>query len=122
MDSQNVSSFLQNRTTNFTSKLKLSADKEAELSAALTVTAIISFSGALGNLLVLLVTWPKTAARKSGLNLLIFQFVAANLFMCLVNIPTSVFMIQSQRDGLILPMGMCNYTQAFFTTGWTAVN
>ena len=56
-----------------------------------------------GSALVLVVTWPTAVdIRKSGLNLLIFHFVALNYLMCFVNVPISMFTVMLKRDGCVV--------------------
>ncbi|OQV22584.1 hypothetical protein BV898_03409 [Hypsibius exemplaris] len=95
--------------------------RQTELIAWGTVTLSLSFLGAVNNLLVLLVTWPD-AGSKFGLNLLIFHFVAVNLFMCLMGIPISVILILLKRDGYFIPPNICNFFQAVYGLGATLVN
>ncbi|OQV22585.1 hypothetical protein BV898_03410 [Hypsibius exemplaris] len=95
--------------------------RQTELIAWGTVTLSLSFLGAVNNLLVLLVTWPG-AGSKFGLNLLIFHFVAVNLFMCLMGIPISVILILLKRDGYFIPPNICNFFQAVYGLGATLVN
>ncbi|OQV12703.1 hypothetical protein BV898_13024 [Hypsibius exemplaris] len=112
-------------TTNSTSvdlfALTLGTEKTRELLAAVVVTVTLSFLGALGNLLVMLITWPRSSV-KSGLDLLIFHFVGANFFMLLVNIPVGVLMIAAKQWGYKAPIHTCAVVQTIFGTGWSAIN
>jgi hypothetical protein len=96
-----------------TADLVLTSVEQTELLTWVIFTAIISFVGAFNNILVLLVTWPRNRGT-SGLNLLIFHFVSVNLFMCFINIPVSVLMVEGHRAGYVVPSSICNYIQAIY--------
>ena len=114
----NISSLNHLQTSSFPI---LSQAERTELQAWGITTPILSFFGAFNNILVLMVTYPQSGA-KSGLNLLIFHFVAVNLWMCMVNVPVSVFFILAKRDGYFIPPNLCSYFQAIYGLGATLVN
>ncbi|OWA55146.1 hypothetical protein BV898_19533, partial [Hypsibius exemplaris] len=88
----------------------LTPTKQTELSAWIIVTAMVTFIGVINNIMVLIVTWPR-ASTTSGVTILIFHYVATNLFMNLINIPIGIFLIQARRDGHSIPANICNAIQ-----------
>ena len=99
----------------------ISPAKAVELIAWIATTLAISFLGSISNVIVLVVTWPKSV-RKSGFNLQIFHFVAANLFMCLLGIPISVYLVMVKRHGYHIPLDICNYIYPPLVTVNAVVN
>ncbi|OQV26001.1 hypothetical protein BV898_00135 [Hypsibius exemplaris] len=114
----------QNSTTNLSITALpglLSPLKQVELFLWIIFTTLLCFVGVINNTLVLLVTWPKTNGT-TGLNLLIFHFIFINLFICLFNIPVSIFMILAKQAGFVPDPAACQYIQTLYTTGFDAVN
>ena len=93
-----------------------------EVNVFTTVSAIICAFGSFTNLLMMLVTWP-TSQSSSGFDILIFNSVSANCFMCLVILPVRFVMIQlKQADRLHVIPNACTYFHGvtIFTFLWIA--
>ncbi|OWA53947.1 hypothetical protein BV898_18371 [Hypsibius exemplaris] len=100
----------------------LSPAKQRELSAWIATTLIISFFGVLNNILTLRVIW-SVKLRKPGVSLLIFHFVAVNLLMCLVTLPTAILVVMGKRDGWFMIAGnSCSYFAVLYTINVSVVN
>ena len=87
----------------------LSPAKNVELHAWAATLLVLCFIGSVNNVAVLIATWPKKS-HKAGLNILIFHFVTANLLMCLINLPISVFLVMAKQHGSALPEKICDFT------------
>lgn len=111
--------------TNITLDLRILATPPElpEVLAWVVVTGVVCFLGCFNNIVMLLATWPgKKTGNKSGLNLLVFNFIAANLLSCLVNIPAKIIMVQAKQSGTVIGVGVCGYVNTVHVVGWVAVN
>ena len=87
----------------------------------IVTTCLVCFVGTLANVLAILAIWPRQPFT-SGLNFLIFHFLAVNLFMCLVNIPICIGMIAARQSGYIISPISCNYVQPLYTIFYWLAN
>ncbi|OWA53941.1 hypothetical protein BV898_18365 [Hypsibius exemplaris] len=110
-----------NNTSTTTPFPAASSSKQKELSAWIGTTLGISMLGIINNLLILRVAWP-SKFKKSGVSLLIFHFVAVNLFMCLVIVPVGVVIVLAKRDGRWLADNSCHFVHTLWTAVGTVVN
>ena len=91
----------------------LPQSKLNELTAWTVITLLISFLGALNNMVALTLSW-WTGLRDSILNLLLFHFVAVNLFMCLVSYPLSILTVVLERARFPMTDKICHYIHTIY--------
>ncbi|OQV17616.1 hypothetical protein BV898_08241 [Hypsibius exemplaris] len=94
---------------------QLSKRKQTELTAWMTVTLCVSFTGACFNVLALYAAVPKKGV-KLGLAILLYHFLSINLFMCLIAVPSSVFITIAKQHGQRIPPDTCLYFLALYST------
>ncbi|OQV12182.1 hypothetical protein BV898_13524 [Hypsibius exemplaris] len=114
-----------NNSNNLTASLQqLSEARAVELHAWIIVAFSICFIGLFNNVLVLLVTWPRPGRRKPvGLHMVIFHFIAINLFMCLVNHHVRSGFVAAKTYGhILIPDSVCRYVHVFYNVGWIALS
>ena len=109
-----VNASASNTTANSSWFSNLSQSEKTNLLVWVIVTLTISLFGAINNLLILIITWPK-ASRPSSLNMLIFHFITVGLVVCLLSYPLICLEVLAVIYGHEIPASLCRFTLSTYT-------